>query len=339
MPRKSSKNPSPQFAMADALHLIRGDSPGGTLRHAGARFVVYVRDTLAYGPSSAEPQTHRSLRRAFWGEESGPHEPIAADELELACSAFPSHLPVIVWSGGDWSDRLFLWWALDALSRTGLVDRPLCLASPLCVPGWDFLDSMGCYNPEQMQRMFGHAQRLGSGLVKTGLGRWRRFCEKTPRGLAGLGTSRQPWLNVGADYFRFFPRRVGKTLSVSEFDAAVLSAFSPKSWHSPLELFAAERLRQHPVLLNHGDLLPLLRLDAWTTSRPLPVLRRRPSGDERGYRRHEYQLTSHGVRVLKDGLRSIGWGPALAMGGHAAYDSQRPWVTRETRGGWKLRPI
>ena len=180
--------------------------------------------------------------------------------------------------------------------------------------------------------MFGHARRLGPGVIKAAIGRWRRFCEQTPKGLAELKMSRQPWLRVSADYFRFFPRRIGKTLSVSEFDAAVLSPFSSNSWRPPLELFTSERLRGHRFLLNHGDLLPLLRLDAWTTSWPLPVLRRRPTGDERGYRRHEYQLTGHGIRVLREGLGSIGWGPPLAMGGHAAYDTERPWVTRETRG-------
>jgi hypothetical protein len=265
--------------------------------------------------------------------------PTTAHEVESAGRAFPSGLPVVVWSGENWSDRLFLWWALDALARTGLADPPLWLASPICVPGWDFLESMGCYNPEQMKVMFGHAQGLGPGLVEAALGRWRRFCEKTPRGLAALRTSRRPWLNVSTDYFRFFPRAIGKTLTLSEFDAAVLSAFSPTSWRPPLELFTSERLREHRFLLNHGDLLPLLRLEAWTTSSPLPVLRRRPTGEDRGYRRDEYQLTGHGVRVLNEGLGSIGWGPPLAMGGHAAYDAEQPWVVRKTRGDWKLRPI
>jgi hypothetical protein len=228
---------------------------------------------------------------------------------------------------------------LDALSLTGVADRLVWLASPLFVPGWDFLESMACYNPDQMKLMFGHVRALGPGLIKTARGRWRRFCEETPKGLATLRTPRQPWLRVSTDYFRFFPRVIEKRLHVSEFDAVVLSGFSPNSWRPPLELFTSERLRKHPVLLNHGDLLPLLRLDAWTTSRPLPVLLRRPTGDERGYRRYEYQLTGHGVRVLDEGLGSIGWGPSLAMGGHAVYDPTRPWVARKTRDGWKLRPL
>ena len=63
-----------------------------------------------------------------------------------------------------------------------LADRPLWLASPLCIPERDFLESIGCYNPDQMKLMFGHAHGLGPGVVKAAVGRWRRFCEATPRG-------------------------------------------------------------------------------------------------------------------------------------------------------------
>ena len=134
---------------------------------------------------------------------------------------------------------------------------------------------------------------------------------------------------MSTDYFRFFPSTIGKALRVSEFDAVVLSGFSPKSWRRLLALFSSERLRKHPVLLNHGDLLPLLRLDAWAMPRPLPVLLRHETGEERAYTRYECQLTGHGVRVLSQGFGSIGWGPP----------PNRPWVARETRDGWKLRPV
>ncbi len=176
MPRKPSKSLPPRFAIADAVHLIRGDSPGGTLRQARARFIVSVRDTLAYGGASFDPVEHRRLRSAFWAEVSAPNSsesenaPLAADELEAAVRACPPNLPLVLWSGENWSDRLFLWWALDALSRMGLADRPLWLASPLCIPEWDFLESMGCYNPDQMKLMFGHAQGLGPGVVKAAVG-------------------------------------------------------------------------------------------------------------------------------------------------------------------------
>jgi hypothetical protein len=345
MPEKSSKSLPPKFPIADAVHLILGDSPGGTLRQAGARFTVSVRDTLAYGPSSFDPAEHRRLRYGFWTEEGGldssdlGNVPIAAPEVDPAVRAFPSGLPLVVWSGENWSDRLFLWWVLDAVSRTRLADRPLWLASPLCVPEWNFLESMGCYNADQMKLMFRHGQVLGPGAVKAAVGRWRRFCEGTPKGLAELGTPRQPWLAVSTDYLRFFPTGLGKTVRLSEFDAALLGGFSPHSWRRPLDLFSSERMRKHPVLLNHGDFLPLLRLEAWTHSGPLPVLIRRETGEEREYTRYEYQLTGHGVRVLNEGLGRISWGPPLEMGGHAAYATKRPWVARETQEGWRLRPL
>ena len=154
-----------------------------------------------------------------------------------------------------------------------------------------------------------------------------------------VGVNDKGTRRAGRGDFRFFPRTIGKTLRVSEFDEALLSGFSRKSWRRPLALFSAERVRKHRVLLNHGDFLPLLRLDAWAMPRPLPVLLRRETGEEREYTRYEYQLTGLGVRVLSQGLGSIGWGPPLAMGGHAAYDSNRPWVARENRGGWTLRPL
>jgi len=188
MARKSPKRLVPKLKMADAVHLIRGDSAGGTLRHGGARFIVCIRDTLAYGPSSAEPQKHRRVRNAFWTEVSGldvsdlDDTPTSAHDVESAARAFSSGLPVVVWSGENWSDRLFLWWALDALSRTSLADRPVWLASPVCVPGWDFLESMACYNPEQMQRMFGHAQRLGPWLSRPDAGDGAGSASKRRRG-------------------------------------------------------------------------------------------------------------------------------------------------------------
>jgi Domain of unknown function (DUF1835) len=117
MARKLASTEAPQFAFSDAVHLIRGDSPAGSVRQAGARFIVPVLDMLAYGPASFDPAQHRHVRRAFWNEVSEPntsepdYAPIAADELDAAVRAFPSGLPLVFWSGENWGDRLFLWWA------------------------------------------------------------------------------------------------------------------------------------------------------------------------------------------------------------------------------------
>ncbi len=342
MARVPAKALQSSFPFADAIHLIRGSSSGGTARQAGMRFVVAGRDTLAIGPSSSEPVEHGKLRAAFWGAaERGSLFSTAA--LHAAVRACPSHLPLVLWSGENWSDRLFLWWALDALSRSTLAHRPLWLASPLLMPGWNFLDSMGCYNPDQVKMMFGRARRLGPGAVKAASARWKHFCASTPRGLSKLATPEEPWLKINADYYRFFPSAKGRVLCISEFDEVVLSGFSRTSWRRPLEIISSGILRKHPVLFNHGDMLPLRRLEDWTMPRPLPALVRRATGAEApsnrsDWVRYEYRLTAHGVHVLKHGLGSISWAPLISMGGHAAYDPKRPWVVRETRGGWKLRP-
>jgi Domain of unknown function (DUF1835) len=345
MASKFAEIEPPPFAIADAVHLIRGSSAGGTLRQSGARFVIAAPDSLAYGPSSFDPVEHWGLRSAFWNEVSGSSSlepekaPIAAAELQAAVQAFPSGLPIVLWSGENWNDRLFLWWALDALSRTSLALRTIWLASPLCIHEWDFLESMGCYRPDQITEMFGRAHRFGPKTVKAASARWRLFCATTPRGLADIATTREPWFGLSTDYLRFFPRAISKALCVSEFDEVVLSGFSPKAWRRPLSLLSPERLTQHPVLLNHGDLLPLLRLDAWTVPRPLPVLLRRETGNERIYTRYEYRLTAHGARVLKHGLGNVAWAPPLSMGGHVAYDAKNPWVVRQMAAGWKLHSL
>jgi hypothetical protein len=345
MARKPPKTAPPGFTFGNAVHLVQGSSAGGTLRQSGARFVVPVRDWLVYGPSSSNPIEHRTLRTTFWSEVLGPdssesqNAPIAADELEAIGKAFPSGLPLVLWSGENWGERLFLWWALDALSRSSLAHQPLWLASPLLIPDWDFLERMGCYLPDQMKVMFGRAQRLGPGSVKAASARWRHFCASTPRGLSELAAPEEPWLKVSADYHRLFPRVSGNALRISEFDEALLTAFSSRAWRVPLALVSPDRLTKHPVLLNHGDLLPRRRLDEWTEPRPVPVLVRRATGVEHGWKNYEYRLTPHGVRVLKHGLGSNAWAPPIAMGGHAAYDTKRPWAVRQTRGAQGLRPL
>jgi Domain of unknown function (DUF1835) len=337
----SLRSGDPPFPIADAIHLTVGSSAAGTIRAAGGRFVVFCHDNHAYGASSANPEQHRRLRTTHWkqvGEQVASRDIISAEDLHRALKGFAQESPLAIWAGARWTERLFLWWALDALDRV-VRARSVWLATPYTIPGLTFLDSIACYDPSQLQQMFTRAQRLSHRAVKLGASRWRSFCGPTPRALAKPRAAKNFWIRIMPDYVAFFPRLEGRRLYISEFDEAILAPFAAKACLRPLDVLLSKRpAAVGELVMNHGDLLPRLRLAAWTMSKPLPALRRRETSEQRDWTRHVYQLTQHGMRVLDEGLGHIDWAPRLEMGGHAAYDPVRPWVARRRAGKWSLHP-
>jgi hypothetical protein len=334
----------PPFDISDAIHVASGSADAGTVRQAGGRRVLYSRDYRPYGPSSFNPAQHRRVRMSFWREVSpadalDPAGIVSASDLNRALNAFPPEYPIVFWSGEGWGDRLFLWWALDAISRRSHAGRGLWLASPNTRPGSKPLTSIFLCSPDGAVRLFGTARRLTFQNVRAAAVRWQHYCQRTPQRLADLQPSTHSWLNVMRDYVTFFPRAIRNRLLVSEFDEAILGGLSTTTSSTPLELLVSKRpIAVRELVLNHGDLLPLLRLEDWTNSNPLPILVRRETGQEREWTRHAYRLTSHGAHVLEHGLAKVDWAPPLRMGGHAAYDPVHPWVARRTGGRWRLHP-
>ena len=56
------------FVLREAIHLVHGDSAGGTLSRLG----LIVRpdpDMLALGPAALDPPDHARLRASFWRKE------------------------------------------------------------------------------------------------------------------------------------------------------------------------------------------------------------------------------------------------------------------------------
>jgi hypothetical protein len=62
--------PAPPFHINDAVHVIHGLSPDGTLRAAGGREAVILYDSHGMGPCDADPDRHLALRTAVHVEPS-----------------------------------------------------------------------------------------------------------------------------------------------------------------------------------------------------------------------------------------------------------------------------
>lgn len=121
MAHKLAKRPPPSFSFAEAIHLIRGSSSGGSLRQAGAPFVVPIRDTLSYGPSSSEPAEGLSSR---WHRTEEPAKRCCASSRTRPR---PMHLTSTRRRHGRPDARRYCVSKLDRKRRQGLQCRHLRL--------------------------------------------------------------------------------------------------------------------------------------------------------------------------------------------------------------------
>jgi Domain of unknown function (DUF1835) len=170
--------------LPSGIHVVRGDSPAGALKSAGAKRIVPLPDNLAVGPSSRAVKLHPKIRERYWRLEyaaarcdvehmTGATELLSGDGVARAVASSPAR-PPLIWATGFWSDLLMVGWLLDTADRwAGEWDR-VALAGDLraAMP-------LGWLNPEQLFP-FGRAAAPVSAYLRRQLVEvWRAFTAPT----------------------------------------------------------------------------------------------------------------------------------------------------------------
>jgi hypothetical protein len=360
----------PPFEIQEAVHLFHGDSSAGTARYGGwGRHLVVARDTLSWGPCDRDPVRHGKKRRAHWlaydrlllrthpglapriaretaqGRRRVEKEIFAAPELLKALAGHPLRRPIVLWTTPTWSDRLTLFWALDALHDLDIEKRAVWVAQPRWtsprVPVSEA--SLGCFNPDQLQDAFALAQRLSGGMLEEGGALWRKYSWPSPLAFDEArrrGSQLFPELSQLAEvHGKHFPRVSGRSrrLRLSELDELFLSRFRPDRWLRPIDCLKRPLIRDavFTTLATHGETFFTHRLRVWARERDPPLLQRDlPEGGH--YHRVSYRLTPRGALLLERGLERPEEAPPLFTGGCLVYSGKRSWVRRDHRGAYRI---
>jgi hypothetical protein len=279
----------------NAVHLVSGDSAGGTLKGAGMR-VIADRDMLALGPADLDPVRHARLRNAFWRAEYriGGWPWLAYSEVR-----WPRRGRVVVWSSTWLPDRLFFWRAVDRLVRSNVEIWLVEAYDPECA-----VHGVGSMPLLSFEANLVRAKQMTVGQIGAARGAWGAWVAGQ---LDEVVRRLQPPLRAAV--IESLPR-IGRTkLRLSIRDEMLLRPFH--SWQRPIDSFR----RDLPELLVFGDLAVMTRLRRWT--RVGALARRRVSGKSQ-WTNTEYVLTPTGRRFL-DQLLSPDLAPPLFMGGHEIY--------------------
>jgi hypothetical protein len=237
--------------------------------------LVRVQDSLARGPCHSNPEQHRELRRDYWlaGEEiylprrrlrkkSRPDNwnlfvcwnpkqgQTVAPSFAEALSRFSSKRPVILWTTGNWVERLTLWWLLSAIER-GDADRSRCFIAHASSPDASAdlrrpnPDTLACVPPRFLRTAFDRRKRLSRSMVVEGARLWRKYCRSSPAAFDEArrrGSETFPDLSAIAEWHGvWFPRRDARSsrIRLSQFDETVLEGFSSDEWRTPLDVYCA----------------------------------------------------------------------------------------------------
>ena len=287
------------LVLRDAVHIVCGDSAGGTLKQAGLRVLV-DRDVLAIGPCDPDPVRNDELRHAFWREEwrlaGWPKWP------GWKRMRWPRGGKVVLWTSCHLPDRLMMWRALEAL-RSRDVQLHVAEAAPM----------VGILYVDEVAQVLDKAVALIPADIRRGAGMWSLWSA------GDLGTLSR-WLEpVLRELVHGYLPGAGPRLSW--FDRALLEPFD--TWATPLSGIK-QRIEK---LMVFGDLVLLTRIRRWIDAGAL-VSRLVPG--KSAWTDRELRLTPNGKRLLR-GLRSLDEAPPLWLGGHEVYGPGSWCITRSGR--------
>jgi hypothetical protein len=336
-----------------AVHVIRGDSAGGSIKAAGACPLVCLPDNLAVGPSSRAPHQHRRLRLRYWRAEWRdtvrledkenllPPGDAVFSAPDLARAVFAAERGrVLLWASGCWGDLLFLGWAVDALDRAEVAPDRIGIAGPRSATF-----PLGYLNPEQMARFGAMPRLLGRSQAATLRRLWGAFTSATPGPLAELRDgAEQPLPTLrreSAFYAALLPRlkRRGSRLGLPEVDDALLSALSEREWRSLPDLLRTPPSRARwptsavfAMLRVYGEFFIETRLRRWSRSPSAAV----ECVKQPGRYPLAFRLTARGARILERGMEEAAILPRTQIGGHDVTGAGL-WVCATERGAWTMR--
>lgn len=337
------------------VHVVRGDSPGGALKSAGAKRLVAVPDDLAVGPSSRSVRLHPKIRERFWRAEAAAMQHPHADELgdvgelvgaDAVIREVGADDPIYLWCSGFWSDLLFLGWLLDASKGGGPAwDAPMLAG--------DLRQSMplGWWNPDQLYPLARAARPLPANTRAELIEVWRAYTEPSPTRLEYLRQKPPeslPTLVEGlAAYASRLPRRLSRArrLRLPAVDEVLFRLIPSRRGVRFPDLFKGSspsrarwpRSGLFAMISYFGDLFIHSRIASWTVGadRAIDVIPDRRAPDDPYPMR--WRLTDRGRALLADGLDGPEDCPEQIIGGYRTGRGE-DWCCAITASGWRLAP-
>jgi hypothetical protein len=339
------------------VHVVRGDSPGGALKSAGAAPIIAVPDNLAVGPSSRSPKLHPKIRERYWRAEyaSARRGAVLEDDLGdlvtlLGAPALVDQIsksgatPLRLWGSGFWSDLLFLGWLFDAVRDGDGEWKNATLAGDLhaTMP-------LGWLNPEQLYPLGRDARQVSPQLRQAFIEVWRAFTEPTPKRLEELRRAPPeplPTFVEGlAGYAALLPRRFARSrrLRLSAVDE-VLFRLIPSSRRVRFpDLFKGSspararwpKAGLFSMLAYFGEVFIETRIASWSSG-PAPAIEQfELTGMAEGPYTTAWRLTERGRRLLAQGLDGADDCPEQLVGGYRPGRVET-WCCSVTAAGWRL---
>jgi hypothetical protein len=349
MSRAIARDPK---GLLDAVHICSGSATAGCLSHLGAKRILFHGDALAYGPCSSGGAAHGRMRLRFWkgfqrdlGLRPNRRTVAVVSRVELA-RGLRAHrgLPIVVWAGYSWNERLFLWWVADALARrkAGGDDVWLVVSGERDAAADPLAASLGAWNPEDLLSLLGSARPFARSLVRAGARMWAAFTRKNPRDMEAWRSRGGPWPMgpILAEYASLFPRLQSEgskaRLRLSELDQYLGGSIPIEGWSRPLDLIKRSDSRDGYLsfMASFGDLIIPRRLRQLATNGLL--LQSRPLEGKGPFTNVGYRLTAFGEEVVAQGLRSVTDVPPIYVGGCIAYDLKKTWAVARRGSNWGI---
>jgi hypothetical protein len=342
----ATKSPPAQ----ESLHVLVGDSAGGSLKVAEFNDTFILRDPLCSGPCDEDPTRHLRKRRDWILEDlnelAGPkarlHKKHAAEWASILIRAreFARQVAregkkrsVVLWTTPTWVDQVPFWWMLDALQRARVKLENLWWVNVVTT---DYPPStLGTIPPEDLIEAFSAVQPLARKTVAKGTALWRMFANRSPlrfdqarRTDPALRESCEP---LGA----FVPRTGGKgAIRLCQLDQDLFDALESNQWLHVVDLIKKSR-SLCDYILPFGGLLLLRRLRQWART---PALSKRANENcANELTAMSYQLTPQGEQIRDVGLETLDEAPPLLMGGFRFYVD--PWVRRNRGRSWWIEEL
>jgi hypothetical protein len=311
--------------MRDGLHVVHGDSAGGTVASLGAAHVRVRRDLLTLGPCDVDPARHRALRAEHWGIDDAEAADglLGVGDLGAAIGLAAADAPIVLWATAAWSDRCFLWCTLDALERLGVPRQRVWVVQP----GGDEVSSSGAYEAAEMRQALDLAIPLDEGFASEGAALWRLYAGASPIGFDEMrrrGSPSYPELGrIAEAHAAWFPWRDGERVRLSDVDAMLLGWLADH-WLGTRDLVLGPRGTSvvERLFAVVGDLGVLMRLDAWRALGAIE-LEQPELGSWEGVRA---RITAAGARLRDDGAATVEELAPIWIGGCLINDPSAPFV-------------
>jgi hypothetical protein len=337
----------------DSVTHIAPAAIAGDLVGLGAEKVVEYPDLLTHGPVARKPKRHRKARLDYWralfetivaddgamideAMESLERGYLSTEQLGSAAAHLAGEGRIVIWSTPAFEDRLFLWFAFEALVEEGVGADQIATAEPrvelVVEEGADVgFASLRTLQIDELAVGFDDLFYPEPIYVEAGANLWETFSSKSPRQFAlsiPHTTKFFPQIAVFAEeYGRLFPVVSGQgaeRIGLSELDAALLGRLDTDQWRKGSDILDDEILERYGFL---DDIVLLGRIGAWSQCEPEKTyVEANPVPEAEVFDQHEYRLTTRGEELVEEGFEAGRRLPIFYVGDSRLYAGKKPWV-------------